>query len=496
MKPASQFQKLLLQLDYLNSSQKQEVEKAYELADLAHKNVMRESGDPYITHPLAVAQTLAHLKLDAETIIAGLLHDVVEDTDIALEKISKDFSPDVARLVDGVTKLEKIRIKRSSNFLPDFFARKKEERFSFEQHVDSLRKMLLATVNDMRVILIKLADRLHNMQTLGEARPDKRGRKAQETLEIYAPIAHRLGIGEFKGQLEDLSFPFVYPNEYKNLQDLVGDKLKQHETYVENLISTMKNYLIEQGVEISDIHGRAKHMYSLFLKLRRYNNDLSKIYDLIAIRIIVPTVSDCYQALGLIHGKWNPLIGRIKDYISLPKPNGYQSLHTTIFGPEGEIVEVQIRTKEMHEHAERGVAAHWHYKQKGKNNEANKSAVKLIEDLSQLSEKIKDPDEFKSSLNLDFLKDRIFVFTPGGDIIDLPAEATIIDFAYAIHSDIGNGATGAKINGKIAPLHTELSNGDIVEISTSHRSTPRRDWLKFVKTARARNHIKSRLGLN
>lgn len=496
MTSARQFENLHSRLDYLSDSQQEKIKKAYELADLAHKGVLREDGNPYITHPLAVAQTLADLKLDTDTVIAGLLHDVVEDTDVSLGQIEKEFSLDVARLVDGVTKLKKIRIKRSSNFLPGFLARKKEERFSFEQHVESLRKMLLATVNDMRVIFIKLADRLHNMQTLGGARPDKRGRKAQETLEIYAPIAHRLGIGEFKGQLEDLSFPYVYPQEFKNLHALVGDKLKQHEAYVQKMIPVMKNYLEEQGVNVLDIHGRAKHMYSLFLKLSRQNNDLTKIYDLLAIRIIVPTASDCYQALGLIHGKWNPLIGRIKDYISLPKPNGYQSLHTTIFGPEGEIVEVQIRTMQMHEHAERGVAAHWHYKQKGKKVKSSQPSTKLIEDLSHLSEKIKDPDEFKSSLDLDFLKDRIFVFTPDGDIIDLPAEATVIDFAYAIHSDIGNSATGAKINGRIAPLQTELSNGDIVEITVANRSKPRRDWLKFVKTTRARNHIKSRLGLN
>lgn len=495
MPEKNDFSKFSQCLNYLTETEKQQIQKAYELATYAHRGALRDGGSPYITHPIAVARILANLKMDSETIIAGLLHDVVEDTDISLYKIQSNFSETVANLVNGVTKLKKIKIKSSSNFLPQIFNKKNEERFSFERHVESLRKMLLATADDIRVIIIKLADRLHNMQTLDKARPDKRGRIAQETLELYSPIAYRLGMGDFKGQLEDLAFPYVYPQEFKAVKNLIGDKLETKEEYIKKFIHVIKQNLGREKIKIIDIHGRAKHLYSLWKKLNQHNNDLNKIYDLVAIRIIVPTIADCYQTLGFIHSKWNPLIGRIKDYISLPKPNGYQSLHTTIFGPSGEIIEIQIRTPEMHEHAENGIAAHWHYKERGKNQKNNPQANKIIEELSHLGSKIKDPQEFKTSLNLDFLKDRIFVFTPEGDVVDLPVGATTIDFAYAIHSDLGHSTQSAKINGKIIPLQTELNNGDIIEIFSSNSSKPRRDWLKFVKTTRARNHIKSRLGL-
>lgn len=480
---------------YMNEQELVFIERAYDRAFAAHEGVKRESGEPYIEHPLAVAMTLANFSLDSPTIAASLLHDVVEDTKVSLSSLEREFGKEVSCLVAGVTKLQRVRLKPSFSFLPSFFQKRAEEARNFERQVESLRKMLLAMTTDIRVIFIKLADRLHNMQTLDAVRPDKRARIAQETLEIYAPLANRLGMGSIKGQLEDLAFPYVYPHEYKDLHDRVGGKLTAREVYVLRFQKILTNFLQKEGVPVSSVHGRAKHLYSLWRKLQRYDGDLSKIYDLVAVRIIVPTVADCYQTLGLLHSRWNPLIGRIKDYIATPKPNGYQSLHTTIFGPDGEIVEIQIRTTEMHDLAERGIAAHWHYSESkhAKKVAERESRTKLewLEELHKWQASLKDPNELKRILSLDFFSDQIFVFTPQGDVIKLPAKSTPIDFAYAIHSDVGNACTGAKIDGKIVPLDTKLDNGDIVEIMTAKNPQgPKRDWLTFVQTQKARSHIK------
>lgn len=351
--------------------------------------------------------------------------------------------------------------------------------------------------DDMRVIFIKLADRLHNMQTLDAVRPDKRARIAQETLEIYAPIANRLGMGNFKGQLEDLAFPYVYPAEYKALLDRVKDKLVHKEKIVKKFINILKRNLEENGVKIVDIHGRVKHLYSLWQKLQRYHGDLAKLYDLVAVRVIVDDISDCYQALGLVHNQWNPLFGRIKDYIAMPKPNGYQSLHTTVFGIDSEIIEIQIRTKGMHEHAERGIAAHWHYQGLKHNKKALQqsasASIEWIKDLKSLGKGMANINELKQVLKLDFFSDRIFVFTPEGDVVNLPQGATPVDFAYAIHTDVGNRCSGVKINDQLKGLDTQLKNGDIVEIITSKTSHgPKRDWIKFVKTQKARSKIRQK----
>lgn len=467
------------------------INQAFDFAHQAHQGMKRESGEPYIHHPLHVTLILSHLAIDGPMLAAALLHDVVEDTAIPLTQIEKKFGQEVAQLVDGVIKLAKIKIKRTPTFWPHFLVRRQEERFSFEHQVKSLQKMFLAISGDLRVIFIKLADRLHNMRTLHLARPDKRARIAQETLEIYAPIANRLGIGELKGELEDLAFPFVYPQEYQNLKKRVEEIISEREKYVDEFIKLLKRFLESKNIIIVDIHGRAKHLYSLWNKLRRYDNNLEKIYDLVAVRIIVKNVADCYQALGLIHSRWNPLIGRIKDYIAMPKPNGYQSLHTTIFSETGQQIEIQIRTPRMHARAEHGIAAHWSYKEQTQKTNRAFQDVQWIKQFNELRSIINDHKEIKQILELDFFSDRIFAFTPKGDVINLPRDASVIDFAYAIHSDIGNACTGAKINGQIKPLATRLENGDIVEIITQKNSRgPKADWLKFTRTQKARAKIK------
>ncbi|MGI6103055.1 MAG: RelA/SpoT family protein [Patescibacteria group bacterium] len=481
---------------YMGDAELALVDRAYERAAAAHAGITRESGEPYIEHPLAVARQLAEFSLDAPTIAASLLHDVLEDTKTSFASLEREFGKEVAALVAGVTKLKRIRLKPSFSFLPSFFRRRAEAAQNFERQVESLRKMLLAMTSDIRVIFIKLADRLHNMQTLDAVRPDKRARIAQETLEIYAPLANRLGMGSIKGQLEDLAFPYVHPREYKELQEKVGSRIAEREAYVVRFQKLLAAFLKAEHIKSVSIHGRAKHLYSLWRKLNRYDGDLSKIYDLVAVRIIVPTVADCYQTLGLLHSRWNPLIGRIKDYIATPKPNGYRSLHTTIFGPDGEIVEVQIRTPEMHDLAERGIAAHWHYSE-GKHAKQvaerdSRSKLEWLAELNKWQESLKDPNELKRILHVDFFSDQIFVFTPQGDVVKLAARSTPVDFAYAIHSDVGNACTGAKIDGRIVPLDTELRNGDIVEIMTAKNPQgPKRDWLTFVATQKARSHIKA-----
>ena len=459
------------------------IKKAYNFANEAHKGQTRKSGEAYMEHSIATAQTLAEMKLDSTAIAAGLLHDVVDDTPITLERIKKEFGKEIARLVEGITKLGKIKYR------------------GVERQVENLRKMFLAMAEDIRVVLIKRADRLHNMKTLGALPPEKRHRIALETLEIYAPLANRLGIGRIKGELEDLAFEYVMPNEYQWLKNQVRDKFEEREEYIEKIIPALKKELAKENIRPLKISWRAKHYYSLYRKLQRYEMNLSRIYDLVALRIVVHSVEDCYSTLGIIHKLWRPLPGRIKDYIALPKPNGYQSLHTTVFCQGGKIIEIQIRTEKMDTESEHGIAAHWYYsEQKGLKayfkkffTQAPEKELKWIQQIQEWQKQSKGSaatDEFFKSLQIDFFKDRIFVFTPKGDVIDLPEGATAVDFAYHIHTEIGHRCQGAEIDGKLVSLDTPLKNGQVVKIFTQKQVKPSRDWLRFVKTNMAQNRIR------
>lgn len=462
-------------------------------ADEAHAGQRRQSGEEYLIHPIATAGILAFYHLDTATLQAALLHDVPEDTDRTGPDIQRHFGKEVARLVDGVTKLSQVRLKKS--WLASLQASSDENRSenfeNFDRHVETLRKMFLAMSHDIRVVLIKLADRLHNMATLGSLTPDKRVRIAQETLQVYAPLANRLGIGQLKGQLEDLAFPHAYPEAYAWLSEKLTSELTRRERYIERVRRILLKRLAAIGIR-AEGHARAKHIYSLWKKLERHDRDLTKIFDLVAARIIVPTVEDCYRTLGLIHQIWKPLPGRIKDYIAIPKPNGYQSLHTTVFALGGTITEIQIRTPAMHHWAEYGIAAHWAYKDSGQAPQK----LSWIEELAKLQQTLSDPEEWKKGVTLDFFQDRIFVFTPHGDILDLPIGATPIDFAFGIHSDLGRHCVGAKVNGRIVPLSHSLENGDIMEVLTSRKASPKTDWLRLARTSRARSLIKRSLDLN
>ena len=461
------------------------VDKAYRFAEVAHRNQLRNSGEDYILHPLEVAQILVELEMDETTIAAALLHDVVEDTQYTLADIEKEFGPEIALLVDGVTKLGRIEYKSK-----------------VEQQVENLRKMFLAMAKDIRVILIKLADRLHNMRTLKYHSVQKQKEIAQETLEIFAPLANRLGIFRIKWELEDLSFRYLKPQEYYDLVEGIALKRREREAYINEVILQMRDKLNE--VEIyADIAGRPKHFYSIYRKMTTQHKELSEIYDLMAIRVIVESVNDCYGALGIIHTLWKPIPGRFKDYIAMPKPNMYQSLHTTLIGVHGEPFEIQIRTCEMHRTSEYGIAAHWKYKEgngkeSGNKESVNKAAgINFEQKLSWLRQLLewqhdsRDAGEFMESLKIDLFADTVFVFTPKGDVVELPADSCPIDFAYRVHTDVGHRCIGAKINGRIVPLETKLANGDILEILTSKQGGgPSRDWLAFVKTSQAKNRIR------
>ncbi len=474
-----------------SEEQKKRISKAYEFARQAHQGQKRASGEDYFSHCVATAATLVKMGLGSITVSAGLLHDTYEDTDVSLAELKKEFGKEVAFIVEGVSKLSKVQLKGSQE----------------EYYLNNLQKMFLAMAADIRVVLIKLADRYHNMQTLYALPKEKRLRIAKETMEIFVPIANRLGIGELKGKLEDLCFQYLDPENYQRILKLEKETYAPRKKYVDEVIKTLKKKLKEENINFVDIHGRAKRHYSLFKKLQRHDNNIEKIYDLAAVRIILPTVADCYEALGIVHKNYRPLIGRIKDYISLPKPNGYKSLHTTIFGPQGKILEVQIRTEKMHDEAEYGIAAHWIYdRQKGMNwrrllfqgKHSPKVPAEEIEWVKQLKEWHKQTgggsDEFWQSLKIDFFKNHIFVFTPKGDVIELPENSTPVDFAYKVHTEIGNRMTGAKINGKMSSLDSILKNGDLVEIITSkNKKLPNQDWLKFVCTANAKDKIKNTL---
>ena len=451
-----------------------DVKKAFELADKAHEQQQRVSGEPYITHPLAVAQILAELQIDTTTITASLLHDVVEDTSYTLEDLTQEFGSQVAFLVDGVTKLSRI-----------------DYRTKEDQQLNSMRKMLLAMAKDVRVVVIKLADRLHNMRTLKYMRSDKQKRIAQETLEIFAPLAHRLGIFNIKWELEDLSFRYLEPDKYYDLVDQMKQKRHVREEIVNEAINVMRKALEESNIKF-EINGRPKHFYSIYKKMKKDNRDLSQVYDLYAVRIIVDTVQDCYGVLGIVHSLWKPLPYRFKDYIAMPKPNNYQSLHTTVIGTRGQPVEIQIRTWEMHRVAEYGVAAHWRYKEGHANAGKNEFDEKMgwLRNLLEWQD-TSNPKEFMNSLKLDAFSDEVFVFTPRGDVIDMPQGAIPIDFAYRIHTDVGHRCVGAKINSKIVPLNTPLKNGDIIEIITSKNGKPSLDWLNIVGSSESRSKIRS-----
>jgi len=473
----SDIQKLLQTIKaYHPKADLEMVQLAYDFATEAHKGQKRLNGEDYITHPLATAQKLAEMKLGIPIIIAGLLHDIPEETKITLKEIEKNFGKDVASMIEGITKLGKIKYR------------------GIERYIENLRKMFLAMARDLRVIIIKFADRLHNLQTLEALPPHKRLRIAQETLEIYAPIANRLGIGELKGALEDEAFKYVYPEEYKWVKNLIKDRLEKKEEYLKKIIKIIKNELTKEGIKYLSIHGRTKHLFSFYRKLLKYDRDVNLIYDLIAVRIIVKNVSDCYATLGIIHKKWKPLKGRIKDYIAQPKPNGYRSLHTTVFCEDGEIIEIQIRTKEMHEEAEFGIASHWQYDESGKESRLITKKLKWVEELTKWQKEIQENQKYLEELKIDVFRDRIFVFTPKGDVIDLPEDSTPIDFAYHVHTDLGNKCVGAIVNDQMASLDTKLNSGDVVKILIDkNRKGPSSDWLKFVKTSMARQKIKSQI---
>ena len=448
------------------------IQLAYDFAKDAHEGQFRKTGEPYIIHPLAAAHILADMSIDPTIITATLLHDVPEDTPVTLEELEKNFGSEIAGLVEGITKLGRLKYR------------------GVERYIENLRKMFVAMAEDIRVMIIKFADRVHNLETLGSLSPQKQYRIALESLEIFAPIANRLGMAEFKGMLEDLSFKYVYPKEYNRVKNLKEEKIKGKEESLNKMIKSSEKELKNAGIQIVSVHGRNKRLYSFYQKLLRKDNQLSSIYDLIAIRIIVPTVADCYASLGILHKMWKPLKGRIKDYISQPKPNGYQSLHTTVFDTSGDIIEFQIRTQDMHEEAEYGVAAHWHYHESGR--KSSKREVKWAKELAEIQKEILNKLSDLEEIKVDFLKNRIFVFTPKGDVIDLPEDATPVDFAYHIHSDIGNKCNGAIVNDKLVSLDTQLKNGDVVEIIVDkNRKGPNQDWLNFVKTHTAKSRIKT-----
>lgn len=448
------------------------LKKAYLIAKKYHEGQCRKSGEPFIVHPLEVAKILADIELDQTSIITALLHDLVEDTEYSLEKIDKEFGKEVANIINGVTKLDKIVFTS------------KEER-----QVENLRKMIIAMAEDVRIIIVKLADRLHNMRTLSPFNKEKRKLKALETLQIYAPIAHRLGIFQIKSELEDLSFKYLYPKQYEKIVEMVKTKMEERKALIDETIKIVDERLKEVGIH-AEITGRIKNYYSIYNKMVNQNREFEDIYDLIAIRIIVNDVKSCYGALGIVHSIWRPLPGRFRDFIANPKLNMYQSLHTTVIGNRGKPLEIQIRTFEMHRVAEYGIAAHYRYKEGSRVDDFDKR-VAWIRQILDWQRELKDPQDYMESLKLDLFEDEVFVFTPKGKVINLPRGSTPIDFAYEIHTDIGHNCIGAKVNGQMVPIESILENGDIVEIIVSKSPKgPSRDWLNVVKTSRARNKIK------
>lgn len=471
--PEPSLEYLLDQASYNESLDRELITRAYHVAQRAHEGQQRHSGEPYFYHTFATAMNLVHLHADATTIAAGLMHDVLEDTDISADEIRTIFGEEVLHLIEGVTKLGHLKYK------------------GVARHAESLRKFFVASAHDIRVLAIKLADRLHNISTLAHVPVEKQKRIAVETLEIYARLADRLGMGKLKAQLEDLSFPFAYPEEYQKTRELLSAYTSLDEEHLMRVASNLKEELSILDANITSLDYRVKHLYSLWNKLRHNHYDMSKIYDVFALRILVPHVGDCYQALGIIHGLYKPLPGRFKDYIAQPKPNGYQSLHTSIFDGKGGVLEVQIRTEAMHQEAEYGIYSHVGYKEQGGSHvTSKKSDASWTRELLEAQRGLEKPEDFLKHLKLDFFEARVFVYTPKGDVIELPKGACVIDFAYAIHSDIGNHMSGALVNKKMVSLDTLVQQGDIIEILTSDKSKPNRKWLGFCKTTLAKQQIR------
>jgi GTP diphosphokinase / guanosine-3',5'-bis(diphosphate) 3'-diphosphatase len=454
------------------------LEKAYRFARQWHEGQTRDSGEPYMLHPLMVAHILADMRMDTVCMQTGLLHDVVEDTSVTVEQVRREFGQEVARCVDGVTKLSKL----------DFFSAE-------DRQAESFRKMLLAMVEDIRVILVKLADRIHNMRTLGYLSRDRRERIARETIEIYAPIAHRLGMGKLRGELEDLAFQHLDPEAWEEIVHAIETRRHSNEEFLVEIRNTVEGELRREGIP-AKVDGRVKRPYSVYQKLKRQKIGIDQVYDLMALRIITDSVRSCYAALGVIHNEWRPIPGRIKDFIAIPRPNLYQSLHTSVVGPNGQTFEVQIRTEEMHRVAEEGIAAHWKYKEGRKGPAVDDQRIAWLRHLVEWQRDMQDPGEFMATLKVDLYPEEVYCFTPRGKVVVLPRDATPIDFAYAIHSDVGHTCVGAKVNGRIVPLRSALRNGDIVEIMTQPGHQPSRDWLAIVKTSRARNKIKHVINAN
>ncbi len=474
---------LLVHLDgNLAPADRDLIRRAYELAAMAHEGQTRASGEPYIQHSLAVAKILADLNLDPAVIAAGLLHDVVEDTGFTIEDIQREFGEEIARLVDGVTKLQQI----------DQLSQMDQRPLS-DLNSESLRKIFLAMVDDVRVVLIKLADRLHNMRTLGALPEERRQRIARETLDVFAPLANRLGIWQMKWELEDLGFRHLDPVRYKEIARLIADRRAEREAHIEHIVTTLKGKLAEAGIQ-AEVSGRPKHIYSIYKKMARKGVTFEQIYDVRAVRVIVADIPTCYQVLGIVHGLWRPIPGEFDDYIATPKDNMYRSLHTAVVADDGKTLEVQIRTYEMHQTAEYGIAAHWRYKEGGKRDLEYENKIAWLRSLLDWRQDVADAGDFVESLKTDVFQDRVYVFTPKGDIIDLPAGATPIDFAYHVHTEVGDRCRGAKVNGRLVNLDYQLKTGDQVEIITAKRGGPSRDWLNphlgYVKTQRARSKIR------
>ena len=465
---------LILKIEQYNpQANMKQIVKAYNFAEIAHDGQYRNSGERFFIHPYNVAMILADLNMDTDTIIAGLLHDVIEDTKETHERIEEEFGEDVANLVEGVTKLKKLKYKTKQ-----------------ENQAENLRKMVVAMAKDIRVIIIKLADRLHNMRTLEYMSEEKKKEKALETLEIYAPLAHRLGISKIKWELEDLSLRYLDPDGYYDLVDKISKQRKDREAYIQMIIDNLSKKLDDMGINY-EINGRPKSFYSIYRKMVYQNKSFEQIFDLTAIRIIVDNVKDCYGSLGIVHTMWKPIPGRFKDYIAMPKPNMYQSIHTTVIGPQGEPFEVQIRTWDMHRTAEYGIAAHWKYKEGAVKADNFDEKLTWLRQLLEWQKDLSDPKEFMETLKIDFFTDEVFVFTPKGDVINLPNGSTPIDFAYRVHTAVGNNCVGAKVDGRIVPIDYKLKNGNIVDIITSASNTgPSRDWLKIVKSSQAKTKIR------